>query len=150
MDVKSINPINFLYFRTETKISELYKFLSVGQELFKEAVTQSIPVTGPVHWHYFGFMGDENQPFQLEIAIPVGEIPNEYDGKFHFKRTEAFKCVTVRHEGSWLDMPSSYGKAMEFIQQNKLTPTAVNREVYINADFKFPESNSTEIQIGVN
>lgn len=150
MDVKSISPINFLYFRTETTVSELYKFLSVGQDLFKEAVTQNIPVTGPVHWHYFGFKADANQAFQLEIAIPVGEIPEDYDGSFHFKRTEPFKCVMVRHEGSWLDIPASYGKAMEFMQQHKLTPTAVNREVYINADFKYPESNITEIQIGIN
>lgn len=150
MEIKSINPISFLYFRTETKVSELYKFLSVGQDLFKEAVAQNIPVTGPVHWHYFGFTGDESKPFQLEIAIPVGEIPGDYDGTFHFKRTEPFKCVALRHEGSWLDIPSTYGKAMNYIQQNNLTPTAANREVYINADFKNPESNSTEIQIGVN
>lgn len=150
MDVKSIHPINFLYFRAETRVSELSRFLPVAQDLFREAVQQNIPVTGPVHWHYYGFTGDVNKPFQLEVAIPVGEIPDEYDGRFHFKRTESFKCVTVRHEGNWLDLPASYGKAMEFMRQNKLTPTAVNREVYINADFRYPESNITEIQIGIN
>ncbi|HEY0742495.1 MAG TPA: GyrI-like domain-containing protein [Chryseosolibacter sp.] len=150
MDVKSISPINFLYFRTETTVSELYKFLSVGQDLFKEAVTQNIPVTGPVHWHYFGFTGDPAKSFQLEVAIPVGEIPEDYDGSFHFKRTEPFKCVMLRHEGSWLEIPAAYGKAIEFMEQNNLTPTAINREVYINADFKYPESNITEIQIGIN
>lgn len=150
MDVKSISPINFLYLRAETTVSELYKFLSAGQDLFKEAVKQNIPVTGPVHWHYFGFTGDPAKSFQFEVAIPVGEIPEDYDGSFHFKRTEPFKCVMLRHEGSWLDIPASYGKAMAYIQQNKLTPTAINREVYINADFKYPESNITEIQIGIN
>lgn len=150
MDIKSIRSINFLYFRTETSVSELSRFLPVGQDLIKEAVAQNIPVTGPVHWHYFGFAGDPTKSFQLEVAIPVGEIPGDYDGSFHFKRTEPFKCVMVRHEGSWLDIPASYGKAMEFMQQHKLTPTAINREVYINADFKYPESNITEIQIGIN
>ncbi|HEY0651979.1 MAG TPA: GyrI-like domain-containing protein [Chryseosolibacter sp.] len=150
MEVKSVSPINFLYFRTKTKVSELFKFLSVGQELFKEAVSQNLPITGPVHWHYFGFMGDANQPFELEIALPVGEIPHEYDGKYHFKRTEPFKCVSLVHDGGWLDIPKSYGKAFEYINTHKLRPSAVNREVYINADFKNPEANITEIQIGIN
>ena len=150
MEVKAVNPINFLYFRAETKISDLYKFLLVGQDLFKEAVAHSLPITGPIHWHYFGFTGDPNQVFQLEIALPVGEILEEYDGKFHFKRTEAFKCVTIRHDGNWLDMPKSYGKAIEFLMKNNLRPNAINREVYINADFKNPEANITEIQIGIN
>jgi effector-binding domain-containing protein len=149
MDIKAVSSINFLYFRTDTKVSELYKFLAIGQELFKEAVALNIPITGPIHWHYFGFTGDENQTFQLEIALPVGEILEEYDGKFHFKRTEPFKCLTLRHEGSWLDMPNSYGRAVEFLSKNNLTPVAVNREVYINADFKYPEANITEIQIGI-
>jgi effector-binding domain-containing protein len=150
MEVKSINSINFLFFRTETKISELYKFLLVGQELFKEAVTQNIPITGPVHWHYFGFDGDESKSFQLEIAVPVGDIPEGYDGKFHFKRTQPFKCLSLVHDGSWMSIPASYGKAMEFLAKNNLVPSTVNREVYINADFKNLESNITEIQIGLN
>lgn len=150
MDIKAVSPINFLYFRTDTKVSELYKFLAVGQELFREAVTQNIPITGPIHWHYFGFTGDPNQTFQLEIALPVGEILEEYDGKFHFKRTESFKCLSLRHEGNWLDMPKTYGKAVEFLSKNNLKANAINREVYINADFKYPEANSTEIQIGIN
>ena len=150
MEVKAVSPINFLYFRTDTKVSELYKYLSVGQELFKEAVAQNLPITGPIHWHYFGFTGDENQSFQLEIALPVGEILEEYDGKFHFKRTEAFKCLSILHEGSWLDIPKSYGKAFEFLIKNNLQANAINREVYINADFNYPAANTTEIQIGIN
>lgn len=150
MEVKAISPINFLYFRAETKVSELYRFLPVGQDLFKEAVTNNLPITGPIHWHYFGFAGDENQTFQLEIALPVGQIPEEYDGKFHFKRTEPFKCVSLLHDGNWLDIPKTYGKAFEFVTKNKLRPNAINREVYINADFKYPEANITEIQIGIN
>ena len=149
MEVKAVGPINFLYFRTETKVSELYRFLSVGQDLFKEAVSQNIPITGPVHWHYFGFTGDEKQTFELEIALPVGDILEGYDGKFHFKRTESFRCLSLVHHGDWLKLPDSYAKAFGFIAKEKLIPTAKNREVYINVDFKNPESNFTEIQIGI-
>ena len=149
MEIKSVKPINFIYFRTETKISELAQFLPVAQELYQEAVGQSLPVTGPIHWHYFGFTGDESKPFQLEIALPVSDVPANYDGKFHFKRTEPYKCVALFHDGSWYEMPKSYAKAMAFIQQNHLAPNGSGREIYINTDFKNPEANYTEIQIGI-
>jgi effector-binding domain-containing protein len=147
--VKEVKPINFLYFRTETYIHQLEKFISVAKDLFREAVKNDLHVTGPVHWHYFGFTGDVSKPFNLEIALPVSHVIPDYDGAFHFKRTEPFKCVSLTHEGGWLDLPKSYDKAMEFIQEHNLQPIAANRELYLNADFANPEANVTEIQIGV-
>jgi effector-binding domain-containing protein len=150
MQIKAVKPINFLFFRTETKVAELAQFLSIGQELIREAVKENLFITGPVHWHYFGFEGDESKSFVLEISLPVSEVRNEYDGRFHFKRTEPFNCVSMVHEGNWLDMPKSYGAIMNFMAANKLSPLKTNREVYINADLNYPEANVTEIQIGIN
>ena len=150
MLIKSVKPINFLFYRTETRIAELAELTWVARDLFKEAVAQDLTVTGPVHWHYFGFSGDERQPFTLEIALPIADFPQEYDGRFHFKRTEPFRCVTSMHEGSWYEIPRTYDKLMEFVSKRKLTPNSVNRELYINADFKDPEANVTEVQIGIN
>jgi effector-binding domain-containing protein len=116
----------------------------------KEAVDNGLFVTGPVHWHYIGFMGDEQQPFTLEIAIPIAEVPAGYDGKFHTKRTENFKCVSLLHEGGWLEIPNSYTKIMKFVEDNQLQPKAVNREIYINTDFNNAVANVTEIQLGIN
>ena len=149
MQIKSVKPINFLFYRTETRIAELANLFWVARDLFKEAVSRDLTVTGPVHWHYFGFTGDESKAFTLEIALPIADIPQEYDGRFHFKRTEPFQCVTTTHEGNWLEIPNAYGRLMEFITQQKLTPNAINRELYVNADFKDPEANVTEIQMGI-
>jgi effector-binding domain-containing protein len=148
IQTKEIKPINFLYFRVETRVSELEQFMPVGQQLMNEALRLNIWVTGPVHWHYFDFI-DIHAPFILEISLPVSEIPQDYDGTFHFKRTEPFKCITTTHEGSWIDIPQSYGRLMEFVQEHKLQPLAINRELYVNADFSHPEANVTEIQMGI-
>lgn len=150
MNVKEIKPISFLVFRTETTLHDLANFLAVGQDLLKEAVANQLVITGPIHWHYIGFEGDATKPFTLEIALPVADVPQEYDGRFHFKRTETFKCVTSIHDGDWLNMGSCYGKMMEFISSQKLIPLGLNREIYVNADFKNPEANITEVQIGVH
>jgi effector-binding domain-containing protein len=148
--VKRIKPINFLFHHAEVTISDLISQIPIAKELFKESVRLDLHPSGPIHWHYFGFMGDESKPFTLEVCLPVASIPADYDGKFHFKRTEDFKCVSLLHEGGWQEIPKSYGILMEFMQQNKLQPNGVTRELYINADFTNPEANVTEIQMGVN
>jgi effector-binding domain-containing protein len=81
--------------------------------------------------------------------ISPGDVIKEYDGRFHFKRTEPFKCVSLIHEGSWQDLPRSYGTLMQFINKKHLKLAGVNREIYINADFASPDANITEVQIGV-
>ena len=149
MQVKEIKPINFLFFRTETTVMELAQFFPIAGQLFEEAVKQKLTITGPIHWHYHGFMGDVTKPFVLEISLPVAEVLEEYDGSFHFKRTEPFRCVTLTHEGAWLEIPQSYEKLMQFMDANKLQPSAQNREVYVNVDFASPSANTTEIQMGI-
>jgi len=149
MTIKEIKPINFLFYRTETKVDELIHFLPKAKELHREAVKLDLWVSGPVHWHYFGFTGDYAQPFTLEIAILVDRIVQDYDGPFHFKRTETFNRVSLVHEGDWLSLPQTYGKLLNFITDQGLHPIAANRELYVNADFKDPASNTTEVQIGV-
>jgi effector-binding domain-containing protein len=148
--LKHVKPINFLFFRVETTVKELNQFFWVAPELFKEAIANNLTITGPVHWHYFDFMGDLEKPFTLEISLPVAEVVNDYDGKFHFKRTNEFKCVSLVHEGNWLDLPKSYEALMKFVQTEKLQPAAVNRELYVNVDFNFPEANTTEVQMGIH
>jgi effector-binding domain-containing protein len=147
--LRELAPINFLFHRAETRIAELVNFIPTAKDLFKEAVRLNLHVSGPVHWHYFGFTGDESQTFTLEVALPVNEIPKEYDGQFHFKRTENFKCAILMHEGGWMEIPQSYGKLMQFMAEHKLQAVGVTRELYINADFVSPDANVTEIQMGI-
>lgn len=147
--LKQIKPINFLYFRAETRVDQLLNFIPVAKDLLKEAVNYNLHVTGPIHWHYFGFNGDVSKSFTLEVSLPVSDVVAGYDGNFHFKRTEPFRCVTLTHEGGWDSIPGSYGQIMEFMKNEHLETSGVSREVYVNTDFKDPDANVTEIQIGV-
>jgi effector-binding domain-containing protein len=147
--LREVKPINFLYFRTETSIHQLLNFIPVARELYREAVTYNLHITGPIHWHYFGFNGDASSIFTLEVSLPVSDVVAEYDGNFHFKRTEPFRCVALTHEGAWDSIPDTYSKIMQFIAEEHLQPMGVTRELYVNTDFKNPEANVTEIQVGV-
>jgi len=149
MQVKEVKPINFIYYRTETKVDELINFIPVAKEIYREAVKNDLHITGPVHWHYIGFTDDHQKTFTLEIALPVSEVLRDYDGRFHFKRTQPFKCVSWIHEGAWNDLPLAYDKMIQFIHKHKLEPSAVTREIYVNSDFNTPDANVTEIQMGI-
>ena len=149
MQVKEVKPINFIYYRTETKMDDLINLLPVAKEIYREAVEQDLRITGPVHWHYIGFASNQKQTFTLEIALPVAEVLPDYDGKFHFKRTQPFKCVSWIHEGGWSEIPLAYDKMMQFITRHKLEPSSITREIYVNSDFHTPDANVTEIQIGI-
>jgi effector-binding domain-containing protein len=148
MLVKEVKPINFIFYRTETTVDNLINLVPKAKELFQEAVQLQLHITGPIHWHYFGFT-DYQKPFTLEIALPVSAIVPDYDGKLHFKRSEPFKCVTAIHEGGWNEIPSTYNKMMQFITKHKMEPSLMNREIYINSDFENPDANVTEIQMGI-
>lgn len=147
--IKDVKPINFLYFRTEAYAHQLLNFVPVARDLVREAVNYDLHVTGPIHWHYFGFTGDRSTPFTLEISLPVSDVIPGYDGNFHFKRTENFRCATLTHEGGWDSLPRCYEKLMHFIAGKNLEPTEVNREIYVNTDFRDPDANITVIQVGV-
>jgi effector-binding domain-containing protein len=147
--VKEIRPINFLFHRVEVKVKDLADQIPVAKELFKEAAKLDLHPTGPIHWHYIGFTGVASKPFLLEICLPVANVPNDYDGRFHFKRTENFKSVSLLHEGGWNEIPKSYDILMNCVQQHDYQPIGITREVYINADFADPQANVTEIQMGI-
>ena len=38
MQVKEVKPINFIYYRTETKVDNLINLLPVAKEIYREAV----------------------------------------------------------------------------------------------------------------
>ena len=148
MQIKEIQPINFLFFRKQTTIPLLNDIIPVSQEVYREAVAQRLKITGPIHWHYMGIM-DLVSPFTLEISLPVSEVKKDYDGAFHFKRTELYKCASVFHEGSFETIQKSYDKVFQLLAESKLRPTGFNREIYINIDFGNPSASFTELQIGV-
>lgn len=148
--LREVAPLNLLFFRTKTRVNELGSFVgTVARELYRDAVINDLEITGPVHWNYFGFNGDEQSEFVLEIALPVADIPRSYVGKFRVKRTDGFRCITLRHEGSWYDLPKSYARLMQHIAGARFLPSDENRELYINIDFLHPEANITEIQMGI-
>lgn len=148
--VKEVKPINFLYLRTMTRVQELGRFVGVvARELYRDAVFNDIEITGPVYWNYINFNGDEESSFLLEIALPISEIPGNYEGKFQVKRSDTFHCLSIYHTGTWYDIPQCYKHIGQWMAAHELKGIGQNREIFINVDFINPVANITEIQVGI-
>jgi effector-binding domain-containing protein len=148
MEVIEVKPINFLFHRAETTIDQLYIFAPITQEIYREAISLGLAVTGAIHWHYFGLTGME-KPFVLEVSLPVEKVIDGYDGKFHFKRTGIYKAVSAMHYGGWDKIVTTKVQMFDFMKKKQLTAAGVDREIYINIDFSEPDANITELQIGI-
>ncbi len=148
MEIREIKPINFLFHREVITMGGLSKMIPVSQALYVEAVRLNLRITGPIHWHYFGIT-TKDAPFTLEVALPVADVIQGYDGAFHFKRTDIFKALTHLHEGSFENFEKTYERVFAHIAEKRLLANGMCREVYINVDFANPAANIAEVQIGI-
>ncbi len=149
MQIKEIKSMNVLCFSEETTLVEMMKHIRVkANELHRCAIDNQMEITGPVYWIYHGTDGQPNTRFMLEICIPVFNAVN-YSGPFEVKKLSSFKCAFESHYGSWLQMPQTYQTLIGNLFENGHSMTGVNREIYINMNFKNPENNITEIQVGI-
>lgn len=151
IQVNTQPPICFLYHLEETTVNQLHTFIERGipQKVQLDALQHGMRITGPVYWNYFGFTGDENKPFILEIAIPIDALKDDYTGMYKQRQSEAYQCIVATHEGDWMKIPETYGKVFAFAAEQGLTPSGHNRELYLNADFNKPQNNITQIQLGI-
>lgn len=149
MHTKVSNPFHVLSFIDKVTLPDLQKYVRTkAQELYKEAVSHNLEITGTVYWMYYGMDGNPDTVFTLEIAIPVTPAAH-YSGKFQMKRLEPFKYVSCLHEGDWNRLPETYGKVFQEIGVNHYVPSGICREVYQFIDFESPDNNLTEVQVGI-
>ncbi|MDX2049464.1 MAG: GyrI-like domain-containing protein [Chitinophagaceae bacterium] len=148
MEIKTSPSLKVLYSTHQTSIPKLSQFVgTVVKELYAEAVSANVLISGPPYWIYKGMDGREDTVFTLEIAIPVqGSINSK---KFKVKELPPFRSVSHVHEFAWDNLPATYGQIMQYIALNKLGVTNECREVYLNIDFNQPLNNRTEVQMGI-
>lgn len=141
-----------LVFEGKTTLKNLQQYTgNYATQIVREAVNNGFHPTGPQYWVYVWNSMDMESEFDLKICLPVATFGNKYNGNALFKlqKIEAFKHVAVKHTGPWHEMANTYSKLYCDMQSQKIQPTNVCREVYINCDFENPENNITEIQYGI-
>jgi len=120
---------------------------TVLKDLYKEAISNDVFVSGPCYWIYYGMDGQPDTVFTLDIAIPIQGSLNS--ARFASKELPAFKSVSHVHEKDWSTLSDCYGQIMQFVSSNQVEMTGECREIYWNIDFEHPENNLTEVQVGV-
>jgi effector-binding domain-containing protein len=149
MQIREIPPITLLCCRMKVNLAGMLSHVRVrSRELYAEAHTQDMEITGPLYWIYHGADGNPETIFQLYIGIPVTPTDQELKS-FSILRIETFRCASFIHFGPWEQLPSVYGRILQQIQSEGYQLTGENREVYLNMDFTDEGNHITEIQIGI-
>lgn len=146
LEIKEVASMTIFCYETKTNIAGLFALAGhIDQELRQEADKLKLEITGPSLWIYDGMDGNPATTFKLKMAVPVkASIP--YNGKFTFVQLPVFKCASTIHHGPWQQLSEVYPGFMAEISENNLTPTQINREIYLTIDLKNPENNITELQ----
>ncbi len=149
MNANVRSPFHVLFFTDQVSLPDLQKYVrTMAQELYREAITHNLEITGPVYWMYYGMDGNPDTVFTLEIAVPV--TPDSYySGKFQIKHLDAFKHISCIHEGDWARLPETYGRIFQEIGAKQLIPSGICREIYTFMDFESPDNHITEVQVGI-
>ena len=146
MQIKTTPPINVLYFTTTTTLKELGQYVfSVAKKLYAEAARQDLLPSGPIHWLYYNCNGIPDDPFTLEIALPVLTAPSQ-SSEFLFKELPSFHSISHLYNGPWDKLPVAYNEIFTWGRSNGHSLTENFREVYlfINNNYQL-----TEINVGI-
>jgi effector-binding domain-containing protein len=85
--------------------------------------------TGPPFTFYFNM---DMEDLEIEFGFPVSK---ELPGKANIQpgKAPAGRAATCLHIGPYAELPSTYGRLMEWVQNEGLEPTGVMCEQYLNS-----------------
>lgn len=148
-EIETVAPFHFFFRSYQTNMAGLMKLVRTeAREMIRAAVTSDLELAGPVHWHYYGFTGDPESDFTLEIGVPVTALKT-VPAPYGCKTLPAFQCVSTQHTGDWQHLAQAYEKLISGMLLGGIPMSGINRELYIHTDFEHPEANITRIQVGI-
>lgn len=149
--IETAPPFYALTFTVRTTLSAINQYVRVvARDLYREAASSDLEVTGPIQWIYAGMDGTPTTEFKLKIALPVSPPEQPYEAaRFALEIVDEFYHVPVSHPGAWERMSESYARLFAKIEEEKRVMTGNFREIYMNMDFGEPEYNRTILQAGV-
>ncbi len=149
MELKTHPGFTALVSTHRTKFADLANFVGrVSNELVTMAVQHSLLLGGPIYWAYTGIDGTQQTVFTLDILLPVTGDTHPREA-LPLKTIEPFTCFATWHYGSWDQLPDTYGKLIQQLQEQGHSMNGLTRECYLNIDFANPANNITEVQVGI-
>jgi effector-binding domain-containing protein len=151
MEIKNVDPKTVFYHREKATLKTISDIANREiPKLMEEAQKLRLQEVAPMEFHYFGCDDDPEAEFDVEIAMVVEKPVEAYDGKYHFKSTDAFKCATTLHKGNINTIGKTYEAFMPEIFKSGAQLGSETREVYTVWESPESDKNITEIQVGLN
>jgi effector-binding domain-containing protein len=136
-------------FKKELKLAEMPDFAVASiTELFQKATELKLGQGGPVMFTYYNFMGDPDQKFTAEIALPIHKKEVEQSGGPYLRETTKFKCASAIYQGPLNKIGDAWGAFVSGAMQ-KGEPTGESRELFLYYESAESPNNIVELQMGL-
>ncbi|MBO9729213.1 MAG: DJ-1/PfpI family protein [Chitinophaga sp.] len=140
---------HFFYRRYQTNYAGMLELVRTAiKEVYEQAIAAGLEICGGAQWHYYGFDGQPDTVFTLDIGLPVTAV-KAVTAPWQCETLPPFKCVSMQHRGSWELLANTYGKLFTGMEMLGLQMNGYTREQYLQYNFEHPEHNITNVQIGI-
>lgn len=148
MNIQTAHPKNFYVNRLTTTTDNIMAIADKEVDaLYGEIKTRQLTPTGKTEFIYHNWSKD--QPFVIEIAVPVEEKACPPNERFELVQRDAFKHLSYTHKGSFEEIEAVYNKLFAELGFKGLKYSGEVREVYTTFIHPTSAENITEIQIGL-
>jgi hypothetical protein len=147
MRVQTVGGFNFLYDTSQTSLAKIDDPVGRMVPALNKAIADGkFRPAGPLVLVYHDM--SMRQPFTLDIGFMVPPETAAFD-QFKVRQEDSFKCATVLFSGPLTKISGAYAKVFAALGAAGLSPTAINREVYLYWEGRESPNNVIQIQIGI-
>lgn len=86
-----------------------------------------VPAGMPMAWYY-----SQGEPFLLEAAIPIKELPSATPGRIRFRKIPAEEAVVVHYYGPYEKSSQAYELIREWLKKNNKKAKGYPYDIYVD------------------
>ncbi len=143
MEIKEVKQQNTLQVRQTTPVSKLSELMgSVYPEIAAYVAKKGITLAGPPYAMYYNM---DMEALDVEVGFPIASADSG-EGRLKPGTLPAGRIASGLHTGSYESIGDSYNALTAYVQEQKLEPTGLCYEFYLNDPGEVkPEELQTQI-----
>lgn len=146
IQTKTVPPVHLYYIEQDMPVEQLVgKLKPLAARLNISLVKAGGTVNGSLHIISFDPVPADGEDTSMQVAFPVRGVPTAR-GRYKARRTEAFKCAYLVHEGPESELAEAWARFAAALVEAGYKPTGERRVV---ADQGTDGRLKTELQLGI-
>ena len=149
VDLQTVSAFTYASVHARTTLANLQDTVGVLMAKFQAAVAKgAVHPSGAMLFAYNGVTGNPNDEFDLRVGAFIAR-PVAVGSGIDSSDEPAMKCATLIYRGPLAHLKEAFGKLYGEVYARGLTPTPINRELYLYWEGADSANNIVQLQVGV-